>query len=177
MKALVIIAQKGFQDKEYAPTREELEKAGIEIEVASVTTEDAIGKFESVVKPDLAIKDANASNYDAISIIGGPGTLMLAEQPEIYKLLKQASDQDKIISAICLAPTILGKAGLLRMKKATVWNGDGMQSAVIERDGAQYTGEEVTVDGNIITANGPDAAQEFGKKLAETIKQLDNNQQ
>jgi len=169
MKALIIIAQRGFQDKEYLPVREKLEKANIEVEVASVTTEEAIGKFEGKIKPDLAIKNADPSNYNAIVIIGGPGTIMLAEVPEIYKLLKQADEQEKLIAAICLAPTILAKADLLRMKKATVWNGDGVQSAIIEREGAQYTGEDVTIDGRIITANGPDAAEAFGEKVAEMI--------
>lgn len=169
MKALIIIAQRGFQDKEYLPTREKLENAGIKVKVASVTTKEAIGKFEGKVIPDLAIKDADPSNYNAIVIIGGPGTIILAEQPEIYTLLKQSDEQKKLIAAICLAPTILAKADLLRMKKATVWNGDGMQSAIIEREGAQYTGEDVTVDGRIITANGPDASEAFGKKIAEMI--------
>ncbi len=170
MKTLLIIAQKGFQDKEYFPSKEAIEKAGIEVTTASVTTDVAIGKFGENVKPDITIANANASDYDAIVIIGGPGAPELANHLEIFKLLKEADEQEKIIAAICIAPIILAKAGLLKMKKATIWNGDGMQSVFIEREGAIYTNEAVVVDNRIITADGPDSATAFGEKIAEILK-------
>jgi protease I len=85
-------------------------------------------------------------------------------------VLKQAADKRKVIAAICIAPTLLAKAGLLKYKKATVWNGDRMQEAFLKREGAIYTDEPLTIDGNIITANGPDAAEQFGKAIAEALK-------
>ncbi|MEK7136703.1 MAG: DJ-1/PfpI family protein, partial [Patescibacteria group bacterium] len=79
-----------------------------------------------------------------------------------------------MLGAICIAPTILARAGVLRGKKATVWDpstGSGQvalptPSQVLRECGAQYTGEAVTVDGKIVTANGPAAAEEFGRRLA-----------
>lgn len=169
MKVIFIIAQKGFQDIEYNNTRKALEAKSIAVEVAAPQKSQAIGKFNGIVNPDKAIKDVKSSDYDAISVIGGPGALSLLNVPELTKLLKDFEKAGKIISAICIAPVILAKSGLLKYKKATVWNGDGMQSSVIEREGAQYTGENVTVDGKILTANGPEAATSFGEKLADLL--------
>ena len=73
----------------------------------------------------------------------------------------------KIIAAICIAPVTLANAGILNGKKATVFP-SGKNDLI--RNGAKYTGDSVTVDGNIITANGPMAAEAFGKKIVEMLK-------
>ena len=170
MKIVIIIAQNGFQDLEYDNSRKAIEEEGIEVKTASPTTKITNGHFGAAVQPDLAIKDIDMNNFDGIAIIGGSGALTLANFPELFKVLKEAEELKKVISAICIAPTLLAKAGLLKYKKATVWNEDSMQSPLIEREGAQYTGEMVTQDGRIVTANGPPAATEFGKKVAEVMK-------
>ena len=73
----------------------------------------------------------------------------------------------KIISAICRAPVILTNARLLNGKKATV---AGTEAKTIKNQGAQYTGQGVTVDGKIITGNAPKASRLFGQKINELIK-------
>jgi protease I len=60
----------------------------------------------------------------------------------------------------------LAKARVLEGRKATVWDSGGEQAALLEKYGAEYTGDTVTVDGLIVTANGPAAAEEFGRTLA-----------
>ena len=54
----------------------------------------------------------------------------------------------------------------IRGKKATVWDSEGAQATILEQEGAEYTGEPVTIDGKIVTANGPAAAEEFGQALS-----------
>ncbi|MCB9358868.1 DJ-1/PfpI family protein [Candidatus Woesearchaeota archaeon] len=171
MKVLTIIAQKGFQDIEYNNSKEAIEKEDIQVITASPTGEEAIGKYDGRVQPDLAINQAKSEDYDAISIIGGPGAPSLADCPELFTLLKQFQGNNKIIAAICIAPTILARAGLLQGKKATVWNGDNMQSTVIEQQGAEYLAESVVIDDRIITADGPSSAQDYGKAIADVLKQ------
>ena len=167
---LLIIAQKDFQPVEYGDTRAELEKAGLGIAVASITTDVAVGADSNTVKPDVAVKDANAADYKAVVVIGGPGAHTLGEHEEVLELLKDAKDKGKVVAAICIAPTILAKAGLLEGKKATVWNGDGEQAGVIEAGGAEFVDNPVVADGKIITGNGPAAAREFGKTIADALK-------
>jgi protease I len=72
------------------------------------------------------------------------------------------------VAAICIAPVILAKAGLLTHKKATVFSSE---IETIEELGAYYTGMDVTVDGNIITAYGPQSTLRFAKRIADSIHQ------
>ena len=167
---LLIIAQKDFQPVEYKDTRAELEKAGLKVKVASITSNVAVGKDGSELKPDLAVKSADAEDYRAVVLIGGPGALELGEHEEVINLLKEADSQKKVIAAICISPVILAKAGLLHNKKATVWNGDNEQAAILEAAGAKFIDEPVVVDGRIITANGPSAAKAFGRAIASALK-------
>ena len=88
---------------------------------------------------------------------------------DFSRRFKMALDKNKLVCAICIAPMILAKAGLLKDINATVWDVDGKQSSYFNSHGIKYTGEDVTVDGNIITANGPDAASAFGEKIAELL--------
>ncbi|MBW2965667.1 DJ-1/PfpI family protein [Candidatus Woesearchaeota archaeon] len=166
---LVIVAQKDFQPVEYGDTKAELEKAGYDIDVASIKTDVAVGADNSEVKPDVAVKDADLSKYKAIVLIGGPGAHKLGEYDEVLDLIKEADKQGKVAAAICIAPTILAKAGVLEGRKATVWNGDGKQGDVLTSAGAEFIDESVVQDGKIVTANGPAAAKDFGKKIVEVL--------
>ena len=82
-------------------------------------------------------------------------------------------EKQKILAAICIAPAILAKAGVLEGKNATVWSSvlDKGPIKILEENGANYVEKDVVVDGNIITANGPQAASEFGRKIVEILKE------
>ncbi|MBM3231044.1 DJ-1/PfpI family protein [Candidatus Peregrinibacteria bacterium] len=164
--ALLVIAQNGFQDKEYAGTRVSLESAGFQIVIASKEKGPCSGKFGGTVMADIAMRDVVLREYDRIAFIGGPGAAAYASDGDALKLAVEAYRTEMPLGAICIAPTILAKAGVLEGKRATVWNEDGEQSEVLAERGAEYTGEDVTVDGTVVTANGPDAAEEFGRTLA-----------
>lgn len=164
--ALVIIAKEGFQDHEYEGTREGLEAGGFAVMVASTEAGPCAGKFGASVEADIAMRDADLSDVDRIAFVGGPGAASLQDDDDAKALARGAYESGKVVGAICIAPTILAKAKVLTGKNATVWNGDGNQAALLEAHGASFTGDAVTVDGTIVTANGPDAAEEFGKTLA-----------
>ena len=72
-KALLVVAQNGYQPIEYANTRTELEEAGISVSVASPNGGTATASDGSSIETDLSIKDADIDNFDALVIIGGPG--------------------------------------------------------------------------------------------------------
>lgn len=73
----------------------------------------------------------------------------------------------KIVAAICLAPVILANAGVLDGKSATV---AGTEARSIESKGARYAGPGVTVDGNVVTGNGPKCSRVFGQKIDELLR-------
>lgn len=166
MKALVIIAQSGYQDIEYAGTRKGLDSADYDVTVASTEEGVCHGKLGGSEDATIALRDVKAADYDIVAFIGGPGATPLADNREAQRIAREAVDQGKRLGAICIAPTILAKAGVLQGKKATVWDSGGVQAQLLTSCGATYTEQAVTVDGLIITANGPAAAEEFGKRLA-----------
>lgn len=172
-KVLYIIAQHGFQDHEFAGSKAELEKAGHKVVVASFVKGPANGAFGMTAAVDIAFDDVNTDDYDMVTVIGGGGMAEIADDniksAPIVKIIKEMKAKGKLISAICIAPVMLAKAGVLKGKRATVYETPGTVMG-LEKAGAAYTGENVTVDGDTITANGPPAAESFGKKLAEALR-------
>ena len=121
---------------------------------------------------DIGIKDVNAADYDAIVLIGGSGARkQLLGNPDVIELVQAADNSHKVVAAICIAPRVLAEARLLKDRKATVHNGDGESAGVLGAEGATYVNEPVVVDTRIITANGPDAAKEFGQTIARVLKE------
>lgn len=171
MKALLIVAFDGYQDLEYGKTRQELEKVGIEVEVASTKLGEAKGKLGGRVPVDLILDQADVAKYDAVVFIGGPGARDYINDKKVHQIVQKVLQADKVLAAICIAPAILAKSGVLRDKKATVWSSeeDKEPIAILENSGAEYIAEKVVVDGKIITASGPAAAEEFGRKITESL--------
>lgn len=165
-KAVFVVAQETFRDEELFETKEELDNAGIETKVASLTTETATGKLGATVKPDLTIGEIQAKDFDAIVFVGGGGATVYFENPTALELAREFYEKKKIVAAICIAPSILANAGILKGKRATVF---GTEHRTIEGKGATYIDEPVIVDGKIITARGPAASHDFGKKIAEAL--------
>lgn len=165
-KVLIVIAQTGYQDFEYAGTRKGLEDAGFEVVTGSVGTGLCQGKLGGSVEATIALKNVEVKDYDRIAFIGGPGAKVLDSDSEAFRIVREVVAAGKPLGAICIAPRILAAAGVLKGVKATVWNEDGEQGDFLEEHGAIYTGEHVVVDGRIVTADGPASAEEFGKVLA-----------
>jgi len=124
---VLVIAQENFQDKEFMDTKEALQKAGFKCDVASKTVDKAKGAFGLEIIPDITIEDAliGLDMYKAIVFIGGGGAVEYQDDDKAKGLAKMTLDKGKILGAICIAPMILAKAGLLQGKKATAWDGNG----------------------------------------------------
>ena len=118
--ALFIIAQKDFRDEELSIPKDILEKGGFSCDIAAITTKDAVGMMGTSIRPDITIKDADINDYSVIIVVGGQGSPTLSQYPEVLRLLKEASNRNKIVGAICLGPMVLAMAGILAGKKATV---------------------------------------------------------
>jgi protease I len=167
---LMIISPKNFQDFEYNTPKSIFEKENYNIITASSGVDVALGAFGFKQEIDLDISDVEVKNYDAIIFIGGGGAVQYQNNEIAQNICKEAIKQKKLLCAICIAPTILAKAGVLNEINATVWNGNGEPAKFLEKFGAKFTDEEVTIDGNIITANGPPAAEKFAKVIIKKLK-------
>jgi protease I len=166
-KVLMVIAPENFRDEEYMYTREELERTGADVQVASTKTTTVRGMFGKTVTPDLKLEQVKVDNYDAVIFVGGTGAAVYFNDDRALSIARDAFDKGKKTCAICIAPVILANAGVLKGKRATVFDGDYV--GMLEGKGATYTGKPVEVDGNIITANGPAAARDFGRTIAREL--------
>lgn len=188
-KIVIIVAFKDFRDEEYFVPKGILEEAGAEIKTASTEKGTAIGADGGEVVVDLLVKDLNPgefddlqrksshnsiqsiSLFDAVVFIGGPGCLKYLDNEDSYKVVKETISQGKVLASICISPVILAKAGVLAGKKATVWSSPTDKSAIkiLEDKGAIYQDISVVMDGKIVTAAGPQAAEKFAETIAEVL--------
>lgn len=166
-KVLMVIANNKFQDYEYSKPRAVLEGLGCEVEVASSKGGECVGCFGLRVSDSKSIAEVSGGSYDAVVFVGGPGAPEeFLGNDEYLHLAKEA----KIIGAICIAPMLISDSGVVKGKKLTSWNRDAdKQKKYIEGNGGIFVDQPVVVDGNLITANGPESAEEFGKALAREI--------
>ena len=165
-KIVMVIAAGDFRDEEYFEPKAVFEKNGFSVTTASTVLDVVSGVKGGAVKPGLLLKDVNPSNFDAIVFVGGAGAQQYWDDLTAHELAKDFLKSGKITAAICIGPVILARAGVLRNKKATVFESE---SAQLAEYGSQYTGRDVEADGLIITAAGPFDAKEFGERIAAAL--------
>lgn len=165
-KILMVIAPKNFHDAEFTKPKAKFEAQGIEVTVASASTNTATGMYGKKVKPDISLKDAKATDYDAVVFVGGSGVTVYKNNLNALALVLEAKKHNKLIGAICLAPVILAKADIVRGKKITV---SPSGKHLMKKAGATCTGNRVEVDGLIVTGSGPDASEEFAEAIIQKL--------
>lgn len=169
-QVLMVIAPQNFRDEEYARPREILESAGYAITVASRSRETARGMLGMQVQPDLLLSEARAADYDAVVFVGGSGAQTYWDDPEAHRLAREAADGGKVVAAICIAPVILARAGVLEGKQATVFDPPSL-CAALTAHGATCTGASVHRDGRVVTASGPQAAEDFARAILAALEE------
>ena len=170
-KIALIIAFKDFRDEEYFIPLQNFNDAGFKVVTASPSLGTALGFYGGEAKVDILIEDLNIKEFDAVVFVGGNGTVKHLDDLDFHNVAKDAVKNEKILGAICFAPAILAKAGVLSGKKATVWssNMDRSTIKILEEGGAEYIDADVMVDKNIITANGPQAAEKFAEEIVKVL--------
>ena len=165
-EVLMVLANYNFNDDEYEYTRKALEDNGIGIKIAAGEHGECTSVTGKTVDTDLSLQNVLMDNFRAIIFIGGPGVDSYFTDDYALGLAQKFFKANKIVGAICWAPMILAKAGILAQRKATSWAEakDEMIAA-----GAIYTGEKVTVDDMIVTAIGSESALDFGQKIVSMI--------
>lgn len=165
-RVLVPLAQ-GCEEMEAVTIIDLLRRAGIEVTTAGLDREPVKASRGTTLIPDAVLGDVLNSPFDMIVLPGGqPGTDNLANDERIIALLQRMASAGKSVCAICAAPAVLAKAGVLSGKRATSYPG------VLDKmglPGVTYTGAAVEQDGAIITSRGPGTALPFGLALIEAL--------
>jgi len=149
----------------------ELEAAEKISENYTIIAADRINREYDIYIEDMSPKDIG--QYDALILVGGSGVYDRVtgkiddpNMEKVIEIVEEANRQGKIIGAICAAPAILAKAGILNGKEATIYPG---LEYILGENGAKYVKRDVVVSGNIITAKNPNVADEFARAVAEKL--------
>lgn len=166
MGTIYIFLADGFEEIEVFTSVDVLRRAGLNVEMISVTPDEIVkGAHDIPVLCDKNIENCDFYDADLIVLPGGmPGAATLEKSAKLRKLVLRFGEQNKPIAAICAAPMILGKLGLLKGKKATCY--PGFEQYL---EGAECTGVPVEKAGNIITGKSPGAAMEFALTIVELL--------
>lgn len=160
---IYLFLAEGFEEVEAIATLDVLRRAGVEVKTVGVTGPVVTGSHGVPVTADLAPEDAiMGQDLDGVILPGGmPGTKNLEASDLVKDFLRYCRERGLLMAAICAAPSVLGHLGYLNGKKATCFPG-----FETELQGAVFTGDSVTEDGNVITGNGAGAAHLFGEAIA-----------
>jgi len=165
--ALLVIAPEMFRDEEYDHPKRVLESRGAHVTTASTVPGTATGRFGLHAQATVSVADAAQADWDAVLFIGGPGARVFFDDPDAHALARRVTETGGVLGAICIAPSTPAHAGLLDGVSATAFPS---QEEDLVAHGATWTGEPVTVEGRIVTANGPEAAVEFGHAVADLLE-------
>lgn len=169
---LMVIAPDQFRDEELLVPRQAFQAQGWQVDTVSTKTGQAKGMLGAVESVEKDLDAAENKAYDAVVMVGGMGSPeYLWNNEQLHRILQKLNQQKKVVASICLSGAVLAKAGLLNSKQATVWEMPESLQALKE-GGANYTAQPVTVDGNIVTANGPEAAKDFAQSVIERVNAL-----
>ena len=156
----------GFEEIEALTVVDVLRRAGVALRTVSIMKDLTVtGAHGVAMIADDLFEDVDYVQCETIVLPGGgPGTERLLAHEGLKSVLAEFAAADKRIAAICAAPMVLARNGLLRGKKATIY--DTMKE---ELSGADYRKEDVVRDGKIVTSRGPGTAMAFAFALAEIL--------
>ena len=163
-KVYVFLAD-GFEDVEALIPIDVLRRGGVEVVTVSTTEFPLVESAHGVsIEADIQFDQADYADADLLMLPGGmPGASNLFEHEGVCQAVKAQFEAGKKVAAICAAPAVvLAQLGVLNDKKATCY--PGFEKA-LDAAGATYTGDLVTVDGNVTTAEGPAAAFPYAYEL------------
>lgn len=162
MKVMCILTD-GFEELEAIGTIALLRRAGISVDVFALDHTEAAGRFDLTISNLLNSKDAKIETYDMLFLPGGPHYQKLEASPEVMGIIDQFVETDRYIAAICAAPTILGRHGLLKNKNYTCF------TSMNEDFGGTYIDQYCVKDGSLITGRSAAAVIDFAFMIIETL--------
>jgi len=173
MKILIAVAPEKFRDEELTIPVASFQKAGIEFDIASIRRGPCTGMLGAKTTATLSFEEVDPKRYDGLMIVGGSGSQThLWDDDLLTPIVKFFHQSGKVVAAICLAPAVLARAGILKGKKATYYESPA-SFREMKIGGAVLTNAPVVKDGRIITANGPTASQAFADAIVKALTSVE----
>ena len=166
MKLAILFAD-GCEEIEGLTVVDLARRAGIEIDGISIKEETRIrGSHKISFHADFCMSQVDWEDYDGIILPGGlPGTTNLGADGRVIQLVQDFASAGKLVAAICAAPSVLAKAGILSGKRAT--SNPGFADKM---DDCDYLTDKVVRDGNIITSRAMGTAFAFGLAIVAYVR-------
>ncbi len=156
----------GCEEVEALTVVDILRRAKADVQTVSIMgRRNVVSSHNIEIMADMIFEEIK-EDADMLVLPGGiPGTPNLAAHAGLDQLIRSSAEKGIYLAAICAAPTVYGKKGLLEGRRATCY--PGMEDGLL---GAKVSYESVVVDGNFITSRGLGTAIDFGLKLVEILK-------
>jgi 4-methyl-5(b-hydroxyethyl)-thiazole monophosphate biosynthesis len=165
MKILVPLAE-GYEEIEAVSVIDILRHADVEVVTAGLKAGPVAGSHWIKVIPDTSLDEVDFRDFDGLVLPGGaPGFVNLGNDERILRMAREMDRAGKYVAAICAAPSVLIKAGVLQGRRATVSPSGKAQVEAC----AEFCEDRVVVDRNLITSRSPGTAMEFALKLVEVL--------
>ncbi|WP_099827262.1 type 1 glutamine amidotransferase domain-containing protein [Oceaniglobus indicus] len=170
---ILIMSTNGFEQSELEVPRDKLAAAGATVHVASPDGKDIRGwdggDWGETAKVDMAISDANVSDYDALVLPGGQiNPDILRTEPDAVNRVKEFVKAGKVVAAICHGPWMLIEADVVKGREMTSYPSIRTD---LKNAGANVVDKSVAVDNGIITSRNPDDLNDFVAKIIEEVQE------
>ena len=170
MKKIAVLIANGSEEIEVLTPLDILRRTEAKADLISVSDKTVKCSHQVLITADSVINEVDLSSYDAIVIPGGmPGATNIANEEKVMLALKKMDKEGKLIASICASPAVVLKSsGVLEGKRATCYPAP----LFVDMLGECYTGSDVEVFDNVITANGPKSAMEFALAICNALNLL-----
>ncbi|XZG69500.1 DJ-1 family glyoxalase III [Chitinibacteraceae bacterium HSL-7] len=157
----------GFEEVEAVSIIDVLRRAGVDVTTVSLAERAVTGAHGITLEADALFSDVQGQTADvAILPGGGPGTQFMQQHSGLHDSLKTHRNAGKLLAAVCAAPTVLAKTGLLNGVRATCFPGC---EPVLLAHGATLEAYNVVTDNGITTSRGPATAAHFAIEVARQL--------
>jgi 4-methyl-5(b-hydroxyethyl)-thiazole monophosphate biosynthesis len=163
---VAVLLANGFEEIEAVTIVDVLRRAGLAVDTVGVNGANATGSHQITVACDVTLDALDASRVRALVLPGGmPGAQTLTDDARVQALVQAHAKKGRLLAAICAAPMALGRAGVLKGKRATCFPGfeSELTGAVVDENA------RVVEDGAVITSRGPGTALEFSLALVRVL--------
>lgn len=165
MKKIAVLLANGFEEIEALTVVDILRRANVDCKMVSINDIEVQGSHKISVKADCLLSE-EIKNYDMVVLPGGmPGVANLRDNEQVIEIIQSMYKKGKKLAAICAAPIVLEKAGLIKEKNVTSY-----PNALERENEVNYKEDKVVIDENIITSRGPATAMEFSYTI---LRELD----
>ncbi len=155
----------GFEITEALTTVDVLRRANLDVATVGVYSKIITSSCNIKVESDITIEQVDLTIADSVILPGGmPGTVNLDKSEFVHKAIDYCVENDKYVCAICAAPSILAKKGILDGKNATCYPSFEVNDHVVN-----YTGDPAVASGKFITGKGAGCTIDFALLIAEKL--------